>query len=66
MKAKIKKTSFTCGHRILLIIVLQYVENKMQIREMRRGELTMSFSNHGPLIKQLDCHCIITENKKML
>lgn len=47
----------------LLIIVLQYVENKMQIREMQRGELSMSFSNHGPLIKQLDCNCIITENK---
>lgn len=47
----------------LLIIVLQYVENKMQRGELQRGKLSMSFSNRGPFIKQLDCNFIIREKK---
>lgn len=43
----------------LLIIVLQYGEDKMQ-----RRKLSMSFSNHGPFIKQLNCNFIIREEKK--
>lgn len=43
----------------LLIIVLQYVENQMQSRE-----LSVFFSNDGPFIKQLDCNFIIREEKK--
>lgn len=43
----------------LLIIVLQYGEDKME-----RGKLSMSFSNHGPFIKQLNHNFIIREGKK--
>lgn len=43
----------------LLIIVLQYGEDKME-----RGKLSMSFSNHGPFIKQLNRNFIIRERKK--
>lgn len=43
----------------LLIIVLQYIENKME-----RGKLSVSFSNHGLFIKQLDCNFFIREIKK--
>lgn len=42
----------------LLIIVLQYGEDKTQ-----RGKLSVSFSNHGPFIKQLNCNFIIREEK---
>lgn len=42
-----------------LIIVLQYGEDKME-----RGKLSMSFSNHAPFIKQLNCNFIIREEKK--
>lgn len=30
---------------------------------MQRGKLSMSFSNRGPFIKQLDCNFIIREKK---
>lgn len=43
----------------LLIIVLQYGDDKME-----RGKLSMSFSNHGPFIKQLNCNFIIREGGK--
>lgn len=43
----------------LLIIVLQYVENKME-----KGKLSMSFSNHGLFIKQLGCNFLIRVGKK--
>lgn len=59
MKEKNQRPLSFVAIAFLLIIVLQYVENKMQ-----RGELSMSFSNHGPFIKQLDCNFIIREKKK--
>lgn len=43
----------------LLIIVLQYVENKME-----KGKLSMSFSNHSLFIKQLGCNFLIRVGKK--
>lgn len=58
-KGKKKKLLSFVAAVFLLIIVLQYGEDKMEI-----GKLSMSFSNHGPFIKQLNRNFIIREGKK--
>lgn len=64
MKGKKKRLLSFAAIVFLIIIVLQYVENKMERGKMQRGKLSVYFSNHGPFIKQLDRNFIIKRGKK--